>query len=47
MLMYMDMHLYIWKENQSDLKDIEEPNALINKLLKIYFEKKRKENANL
>lgn len=38
-LMYMDMHVYIWKENQEQMKAVEKPNELINKLLKVYFQK--------
>lgn len=35
--------LYIWKENQEQFDSIEHKGQLINKLLKVYFQKHSKE----
>lgn len=41
----MKLSIYIWQENQEQLEAVAKKQELINKLLKVYFQKKAKEDV--
>lgn len=44
-LISMDTHIYIWKDNVDAFKEVDKKNELVNKLLKVYFEKHKPKNT--